>query len=214
MSIISVRNAPRIDVLADDAQEDHQRGQALLPIDDLGVGVAVGFNQDDAAEEVGGLPAGTTVDSPGVREQLAAVFGRADQALPGARTASWPSTGDRAFVSDDGRTAFALVYPVADFASPTAYAEPIARLSAALAGQSVAGAPVHVTGASILSEGGEGGGTRSSLRAPQRQPRVPVHHPEPRAELAERAERTIDPGQRRCQGIHLRLSAGNWRAAR
>lgn len=49
------------------------------------------------------LPQGTIVGSPGVRNQLTAVFGEAAAALPGARTASWITTGDRAFVSADGR---------------------------------------------------------------------------------------------------------------
>ena len=33
---------------------------------------------------------------------------------PGSRVASYASTGDRAFVSDDGRTTFAIVYPRPD----------------------------------------------------------------------------------------------------
>jgi RND superfamily putative drug exporter len=104
------------------------------------------------------LPEGTTVDSPGVGEELAGVFGRASAALPGARTASWTETGDRAFVSADGRTTFALVYPRGDFAARSAYAEPVAALGKAMAGQRVAGAPVHLTGATILAEGGESQG--------------------------------------------------------
>ena len=52
------------------------------------------------------LPPGRTVDSAGVRSRLATVFGKAEAVLPGARAASWISTGDRAFVSADGRTAF------------------------------------------------------------------------------------------------------------
>ena len=56
------------------------------------------------------LPQGTTVDSPGVGEQLDAALAKVDAALPEARTASYASTHDRAFVSEDGRTAFALVY--------------------------------------------------------------------------------------------------------
>src|SRR3954468_12279619 len=47
------------------------------------------------------LPRGTTVDSPGVRGQLARVDARLARALPGARIASYASTGDRAFVSRD-----------------------------------------------------------------------------------------------------------------
>ena len=56
------------------------------------------------------LPQGTTVDSPGVSAQLDAALAKVEAALPLASTASYASTGDRAFVSDDGRTTFALVY--------------------------------------------------------------------------------------------------------
>ena len=105
------------------------------------------------------LPPGSTVDSPGVRAQLAAAFGRAAAALPGARAASWVSTGGRAFVSADGRTAFQLLYPVPDFASSDPYASVLPRLNRAVAGLRVDGAPVLVTGASILSSGGSGGGS-------------------------------------------------------
>ena len=104
------------------------------------------------------LPRGVTVQSPGVRGQLERVFGKASAALPGARTASWVSTGDRAFVSADGRTTFGLIYPVASFTSSNPYASALPRLERALAGQHVQGAPVVVTGATILSSGGQGGG--------------------------------------------------------
>src|SRR5690242_13611935 len=59
------------------------------------------------------LPPGTTAGSHGVRAQLAAVDAALRVALPGARIASFASTGSRAFVSRDGRTVFALVYPPA-----------------------------------------------------------------------------------------------------
>ena len=59
------------------------------------------------------LPAGTTVDSPGVKAELAAVDARLRRALPQSRIASFASTGSRAFVSKDGRTVFALAYPAA-----------------------------------------------------------------------------------------------------
>ena len=103
------------------------------------------------------LPQGSTVDSPGVKGQLAAAFSRAAAALPGSRAASWPSTGDRAFVSADGRTAFQLLYPVPDFTSSDPYAAALPRLNRAVAGLRVDRAPVLVTGASILSSGGSGG---------------------------------------------------------
>src|SRR4051812_35916803 len=60
------------------------------------------------------LPAGQTVDSPGVRRQLTPLDRRLERAVPGARSASYGSTGDRTFVSRDGRTAYALVYPRPD----------------------------------------------------------------------------------------------------
>ena len=103
------------------------------------------------------LPQGVTVQSPGVRRQLERVFGKAAAALPGARTASWVSTGDRAFISADGRTTFELIYPVASFTSADLYATALPRLDKALAGQHVHGAPVRVTSAAILSSGGQGG---------------------------------------------------------
>lgn len=103
------------------------------------------------------LPTGTTVDSPGVRAQLRAVDSRLATALPGARTASFASTGNRALVSADGRTTFALLYPVpVPVDDVYVAAAPAAR--AALEGVSVAGAPVVLTGTTVLSAGGGGAG--------------------------------------------------------
>jgi RND superfamily putative drug exporter len=55
------------------------------------------------------LPRGTTVDTPGVAAELGAAVARIEAAVPGARVASYASTRDRSFVSEDGRTTFALV---------------------------------------------------------------------------------------------------------
>jgi RND superfamily putative drug exporter len=106
------------------------------------------------------LPAGKTVDSPGVRRELAAVDARLHKALPGSRMASFASTGDRAFVSSDGRTVFAVVNPKPDLNQPfgdNPDAEKHAR--AALRGASVAGQPVHLTGYDALQQesGGDDG---------------------------------------------------------
>jgi putative drug exporter of the RND superfamily len=114
------------------------------------------------------LPKGETASSPGVRSELAALDRRLDQALPGARIASYPSTGDRAFVSDDGRTVFALVYPRPD--PDSAFGEnPKAEkaASAAVKGVTVAGQPVHLTGFDALAEdsGGDGNGPGVFLEA-------------------------------------------------
>ena len=101
------------------------------------------------------LPAGTTVESPGVREELLALESRIVDAYPTARVASWASTGDAGFVSDDGRTTFALVFL-------PAYGETTAGLDAvtgALEGATVGGAEVLVTGRSVLDTETEEGGS-------------------------------------------------------
>jgi RND superfamily putative drug exporter len=107
------------------------------------------------------LPAGKTVDSPGVSEQLDAALTKIEAALPGARTASYASTGDKAFVSDDGRTTFALVYIPAK--GGVDQGQPEARLAeAAVAGVTVGGSAVEVTGLDALRAAAgenEGGGT-------------------------------------------------------
>jgi RND superfamily putative drug exporter len=104
------------------------------------------------------LPQGGTVESSGVRADLAQLDSRLQKALPNSRIASYASTGDKAFVSDDGRTTFAIVYPQPDRNSAfgeNPEAEQAAR--SALAGATVAGAPVHLTGFDALA--GESGGS-------------------------------------------------------
>src|SRR5579872_160242 len=102
------------------------------------------------------LPSGTTVHSPGVRAQLAAVFARIAAHTPGARIVSYASTGNPAFVSRDGRTTFGLVYAVEGlgFSGPT---KAMNDVKAALSGATVAGAPVYLTGLAPLATGGGGG---------------------------------------------------------
>jgi RND superfamily putative drug exporter len=99
------------------------------------------------------LPEGKTVHSPGVRHQLARVDRRLEHAVPNARIASYASTGDQAFVSADGRTTFAVVYPPADPDAQfgeNAKAEKAA--SSALEGATVGAATVHLTGFDALAE--------------------------------------------------------------
>jgi putative drug exporter of the RND superfamily len=105
------------------------------------------------------LPAGTRVDSPAVRKDLREVANRIEGAVPGTRVASYATTGDRAFVSRDGRTTFMLAYqpPGDDPFGGNAKGERAAR--AALRGATVAGAPVHLTGlASLQADAGDQGG--------------------------------------------------------
>ena len=108
------------------------------------------------------LPRGETVDDPGVRADLRRLDARLERALPGARVASFASTGDDAFVSADRRTTFALVHARPDRDS-TFGENPRAERAArsALTGVTVAGEPVHLTGFDALAAqtgGAEGPG--------------------------------------------------------
>ena len=103
------------------------------------------------------LPAGTGVSSPTVRAGLTRVQAKLRQAIPGARTASYASAGDRALVSADGRTTFVLAYPPPDNESFGVNSRAAKAAAAALAGDTIAGAPLHVTGIDALS-GQTGGG--------------------------------------------------------
>jgi RND superfamily putative drug exporter len=106
------------------------------------------------------LPAGTTVDSPGVLGELDAAFARVQAALPEARLASYASTRDRTFVSDDGRTTYGLVF-IPQQAGFDVGQEEARRAQEALEGVTVRGAPVEVTGLEALrgaAVGDEGDG--------------------------------------------------------
>jgi RND superfamily putative drug exporter len=99
------------------------------------------------------LPEGTRADSPEVKAELAQMDRKLREALPGARIASYASTGDDTFISKDGRTTFAVAYPTPD--PDSAFGEnPKAEkaASAALKGTTVAGQPVHLTGFDALFE--------------------------------------------------------------
>ena len=108
------------------------------------------------------LPAGRSIDSPSVEAGLRDVQQRVERAVPGTRVAGYGSTHSRAFVSADGRTTFVVAYPPADPSQPfgdNPKAE--TKIRAALAGATVAGAPVHLTGFDALqnqSGGGNGPG--------------------------------------------------------
>jgi RND superfamily putative drug exporter len=104
------------------------------------------------------LPAGQTVSSPTVLADLRAVQARLERALPGSRVASYASTGNPAFVSKDRRTTFMVAYPPLDpnqaFGDNPNAAK---KATAILAGTTVAGAPVHLTGFDALSVQSGGG---------------------------------------------------------
>jgi RND superfamily putative drug exporter len=97
------------------------------------------------------LPDGTTVESPGVREELDAAMGRVQEAMPPARIVSWASTGDPALVSEDGGTTFALIYLPPDGQSVAG----LPVIEAALDGATVGGAEILLTGRPVMSEGSD-----------------------------------------------------------
>jgi putative drug exporter of the RND superfamily len=104
------------------------------------------------------LPAGTDAGAPQVRAGLAGVSRRIAAAVPHARIASYASTGDRAFVSRDGRTTFVVAYPPPTPGSFGQNAQAVDAARTALRGVDVAGAPVHLTGLNALSASGQKGG--------------------------------------------------------
>jgi RND superfamily putative drug exporter len=98
------------------------------------------------------VPKGKTVASPGVRAELTKIEQTARKAVPRSRVAGYGSTGDKAFTSRDGRTAFVYVFaPRSD--DPFGGNVDVQRnLRKALTGATVGGAPVHLTGYDALAD--------------------------------------------------------------
>ena len=97
------------------------------------------------------LPASTTAAQ--AKGDLLALERKLSEVLPGARVAGYGSTGDSSFVSRDGHTAFAIAYPLPDPDQPfgdNPKAEK--KLNKALAGFTVAGAPVKLSGFDALNQ--------------------------------------------------------------
>jgi putative drug exporter of the RND superfamily len=108
------------------------------------------------------LPAGRSVDSASAQQGLRAVESRLQNVLPGTRLAGYASTRSPAFLSSDRHTTFVVAYPPPDRTQAFEDNPKAAKAaSAALAGATVAGAPVHLTGFDALSNqsgGGDGPG--------------------------------------------------------
>ncbi|MEA2494858.1 MAG: hypothetical protein QOJ29_2769, partial [Thermoleophilaceae bacterium] len=83
-------------------------------------------------------------------------------ALPGARVVGYGSTGDSSFISTDGHTAYVIAYPTPDPDQPFGdHPKAEKKLRTAIAGTTVGGAPVHLTGYDALANqqgGNEGPG--------------------------------------------------------
>jgi RND superfamily putative drug exporter len=98
------------------------------------------------------LPPGKTVTSPGVRDELRQVEAAARKVVPNARVAGYGSTGDKTFVSRDGRTTFVYVFskrPDDPFGNNTDVER---QLRDVLKGHTVGGAPVLLTGYDALAD--------------------------------------------------------------
>ncbi len=108
------------------------------------------------------LPAGTTVDSPGVKAALGKGFGAVARD-PRLRVVSYATTGDRRFVSADGRTTFGLVFPPHFGALNAPDLAP--AVTAALQPALPAGATVQVTGLDALANSNGGGRGDNSVLA-------------------------------------------------
>ena len=108
------------------------------------------------------LPPGASASSPAVQRELRALEARVLRTLPGSRIAGYASTASPAFLSKDHRTTFIVAYPPPDPNQPFGNNPNAAKkATAALAGVTVAGAPVHLTGfdaLSVQSGGGNGPG--------------------------------------------------------
>jgi RND superfamily putative drug exporter len=106
------------------------------------------------------LPAGRSVADPAIRRELRGLEARIAREVPGGRVAGYGSTGDRTFVSRDGRTAFVVAYPTPAPNQPFGgNAEAEKRVRAALRSATIAGAPVHLTGYEALAaQTGSSGG--------------------------------------------------------
>ena len=110
----------------------------------------------DAIVPVVALPAGTSATA--ARDELAEAEASLREALPGALVAGYGSTGDRAFVSADGRTTFVVVYP--RFRPDTGFDAGLEELGTAretLRAAPVAGSAWNVTGYEALQDSSESG---------------------------------------------------------
>jgi RND superfamily putative drug exporter len=97
------------------------------------------------------VPAGQRISDRAVAAQTGRIFAAAAAALPHARVADYATTHNRAFITRDGRSTFALVYtpPVTGFGGPNL--GPV--LQHALDHAAPAGWKVGVTGTQLLANG-------------------------------------------------------------
>jgi putative drug exporter of the RND superfamily len=104
------------------------------------------------------VPEGRAVTDAEIREDLGRAVARVTAAVGRARSVSYASTGDRAFVSADGRTTYAYVFPPLGRPAPDENPQALAAARKAAAEQEVGGRPLRVTGVEALADDSGGGG--------------------------------------------------------
>src|SRR6266704_3556735 len=97
------------------------------------------------------VPAGQRISDPGVAARTGRIFAAVAAAVPHARVADYATTHNRAFITKDGRSTFALVYtpPVTGFGGPSM--GPVVQH--ALDRAAPAGWKTGVTGQQLLANG-------------------------------------------------------------
>jgi putative drug exporter of the RND superfamily len=96
------------------------------------------------------VPEGTTVDDQ--LSKITPVFDQVQAALPGTRMVDYAKTHDKAFVTDDGRTTYALVYPT-PFVSFTDVGPEVAMKPILAKASTATGFDFGVTGYNLLAAG-------------------------------------------------------------
>jgi putative drug exporter of the RND superfamily len=96
------------------------------------------------------VPKGTTVDDQ--LSKITPVFDQVQAALPGTRMVDYAKTNDKAFVTDDGRTTYALVYPK-PFESFTDVGPDVAMKPILAKASTATGFDFGVTGYNLLAAG-------------------------------------------------------------
>ena len=99
------------------------------------------------------VPAGQKVTDPANSAATGRAFAALARAIPGVRIADYATTGNRAFVTSDGRSTFALVYtaPESGFGGPNL--GPVVQQAVTSASPASAGWHVGVTGSQLLANG-------------------------------------------------------------
>jgi len=116
---------------------------------------------DAPAVPVVTLPPGVSAISPAVRARLGQIFSTVAREVPYARVVSYASTGNKAFVSSDGRTTFGLVFlppPIGFHGSPG-----LSQVEAFFSHQTIDGSRFRVTGEEALASGSGNSGGPSVL---------------------------------------------------